>query len=176
MSDAPVGAFMRSLMLDAIPAATIVAMILLTTLPMSFSPNLPVGGLWPLIGITFWTLSRPRSMHPVTVFCLGLFADIVAFVPFGIHAAVFVLAQYIIVRQRRFLIGQGFWVLWAAYALLATVVYAVLFYLTSLFLPGAIAFERGLIGVGIAWATVPLVAFFLSRLNDIIDLFDEPIA
>lgn len=176
MSDAPVGAFVRSVMLDAVPAATIVAMILLTTLPMSVQTTMPIGGLWPLIGITFWTLSRPRSMNPILVFFLGLFADIVAFVPFGIHAAVFVVAQYIIGRQRRFLIGQGFWVLWAAYALLATCVYTILFYLTSLFLPGAMAFERGLIGVGIAWATVPLVAFVLSRLNDIIDLFDEPIA
>lgn len=176
MSDAPVGAFIRSIMLDAVPAATIIAMILLTTLPMTFSASLPIGGLWPLIGITYWTLTRPRSVNPILVFLLGLFADIVFFVPFGIHAAVFVLAQYVVVRQRRFLIGQGFWVLWAAYALLATAVYTVLFYTTSIFLPGAIAYQRGLIGVGIAWAAVPLVAFLLSRLNDIIDLFDEPIA
>lgn len=176
MSDAPVGAFMRSVVLDAIPAATIVAMILLTTLPMGVGYGLPVGGVWPLIGITFWTLSRPRSMHPVTVFALGLFTDIVSFVPFGIHAAVFVISQFIIIRQRRFLIGQGFWVLWAAYALLAVTVYAVLFYLTSIFLHGSIGFWRGLVGVGVAWAVVPLVAFLLSRLNDIIDLFDEPVA
>lgn len=176
MSDAPVGAFLRSVFLDAVPVISVAVLIILTTLPISMSTMLSIGGLWPLIGITFWTLTRQRSMHPASVFALGLLTDMATFVPFGIHALVFVVAQYLLKKQRRFLIGQGFWVLWAAYAVLATSVYTVLYFLTSVFLPGAIPFDRGLVGVAVAWAFVPIIVWGLGRLNDIIDLFDEPIA
>ena len=101
--------------------------------------------------------------------------DIASFVPFGIHAAVFVLAQASLNKQRRLLLGQGFWVLWAAYGVLALSVYTILYVVTSLFLHGAVSYWQGLLGVLLSWAFVPLVNWPAETgLNNLIDLFDEP--
>ncbi|MDB5477934.1 MAG: mreD [Alphaproteobacteria bacterium] len=168
--------FLRGLALDFLPVLSVALLVLVTTIPTSLPPMTTIGGIWPLIGIAYWTLSRPGSMPVTVVFLLGLLTDIVTFVPFGLHGFVFVLARMTLIRQRRFLMGQGFWVLWVAYALLAAGVYTLLFLLTSLFQPGAVSYAAGLVGVSIAWACVPLVIWFLSRLHDMINLFDEPIA
>jgi rod shape-determining protein MreD len=176
MSDAPVGSFIKSTALEMIPLMSILVLILLTTMPVNFSHTIPIGGLWPLGGIVYWTLARPRSMKMSLIFLLGLLTDIVTFVPFGIHAAIFIIAQASVKRQRRFLIGQGFWVLWAAYALLAASVYTALFFVTSLFLSGSNSYLNGLAGVGVAAVIMPLITLCLDRLNHIIDLFDEPVA
>jgi rod shape-determining protein MreD len=175
MSEAPVASFIRSVMLEILPVLSIAIMILLTTMPVNLSHSIPIGGLWPLGGIVYWTLVRPRSMKLSVVFMLGLLTDIVTFVPFGIHAAIFIIAQKILKKQRRFLIGQGFWVLWVAYALLSVGVYSV-FCVTSVFLPGSISYFDGLTGVGIAAVAMPILIGILDRLNYMIDLFDEPVA
>jgi len=174
MSDIRASAFIRGLFLDLLPFFSVVVLILMTVIPYNLSPSLRVGGLWPLMGISFWTLARPRRMKLPLIFLLGLIVDIVTFVPFGLHAAVFVISQVILHKQRRFLLGQGFWVLWAAFAILALSVYCILFGLISLFIPSAISFTAGLVGVAFAWACLPLVVWVLSRLNETIDLFDDP--
>jgi rod shape-determining protein MreD len=175
-NDAPVGAFTRSVILDLIPAASIFLLIIFTTVPVNLVSTVHIGGLWPLVGIVYWTLARPQSMKMGLVFGLGILTDIITFVPFGIHASIFIIAHFILNKQRRFLMGQGFWVLWVAYAILALAVYSYLFVVTSVFLPGAISYVRGLAGVCMAWACVPIAVWCLSRLNDMIDLFDEPIS
>lgn len=175
MTDVRARAFIRSVFFDLIPFFSIILLVLMTVVPHTMPPSTRAGSLWPLMGISFWTLARPRGMKLPMVFLLGLVVDIVTFVPFGIHAAVFCISQFILMKQRRFLLGQGFWVLWAAFALLAVGVYSVLYLLLSLFTPSAISFTGGLVGVSIAWACLPLLVWLLSRLNDTIDLFDDPV-
>ena len=176
MSDAPVGSFIKSTILEMVPVLSIFVLILMTTVPVTFAHTIPVGGLWPLGGIVYWTLVRPQSMKMPILFLLGLLTDIVTFIPFGIHAAIFIIAQASVKKQRRFLIGQGFWVLWAAYALLAVMVYTALFCVISLFLPSAISYVNGLMGVFVSAVAMPLIMMCLGRLNYLIDLFDEPVA
>lgn len=169
------GLFMRSLFLDMIPLLSILGLILLTTLPIGLPVNTRIGGLWPLTGLTYWILVRPRSMPPVLVFLLGLVMDIVSFLPLGIHGFVFLLSQRLLQRQRRFLMGQGFWVLWAAFALQTLTTYCLLWALIDLSVRGNVPFLSGLWGMGLAWASAPIVFSLLSQLNDTIDLFDEPV-
>jgi rod shape-determining protein MreD len=176
MSDAPVGSFVKSAMLEMVPLFSVFILILITTVPVTFAHAIPVGGLWPLGGIVYWTLVRPQGLKMPIVFLLGLLTDIVTFVPFGIHAAIFIIAQASVKRQRRFLIGQGFWVLWAAYALLSATVYTTLFFMTSVFLPSSISYTNGLGGVFVAAISMPIIVLCLDRLNYLVDLFDEPVA
>lgn len=167
---------MRSILLDILPITSIIIMILMTALP-DIIPSVPrLGALWPLIGITYWTLARPRSLGIPSLFCLGLLMDIVSFTPLGVHAFLLVMMQYVLNRQRRFLMGQGFWVAWTAYALLTLMVYISLYIFLSPVQPSAHSFTQGLISVAIAWASAPFIIWILSYLNSIIDLFDEPIA
>lgn len=173
--DVRVGPFLRSMILDMTPMLSIVVLILLTVIPHTIPAIMRAGSLWPLIGIAYWTLARPRNMPPTMVFCLGLLVDLLAFVPLGIHALIFVAAQVILKKQRRFLMGQGFWVLWAAYALLALSVYTALYIMISAFQPSSLSYVQGLVGVGVAWTCVPIVVALLSALHEVIDLFDEPV-
>lgn len=167
--------FLRALLLDILPIASIVIMILMTVIPDVMPIIARMGALWPLIGIAYWTLARPRNLRTPSVFLLGLLMDIVSFVPLGVHALVFVMMQIILKRQRRFLLGQGFWVLWTAYALFGLSVYIGLYVLLSPVQPSALSFTQGLIGVAFSWCCVPLVTWILSWLHSIMDLFDEPI-
>lgn len=171
----PTVPFLRSILLDILPILSVITLILMTVIP-DIMPNVArMGALWPLIGIAYWTLARPRNMKPSAVFMLGLLMDIVSFVPLGVHGFIFVTMQIILKRQRRFLLGQGFWVLWTAYALLGLAVYTSLYVLISPVQPSAVNFTQGLIGVALSWACVPLVVWILSHFNTIMDLFDEPI-
>lgn len=175
MSDTTFGGFLRSLFLDMVPFLTILFFILVIAVPFAFSSNIHVGGLWPIIGISYWRLVRPRSMPLSIVFVLGLMTDIVTFVPLGMHGAVFIFACLMLKKQRRFLLGQGFWVLWASFLLMILGVYTGIYLLGLVFLKSSISFLFGLWGVAVAWGCVPLLTGALARIHDMIDLFDEPI-
>ena len=94
----------------------------------------------------------------------------------GVHAFSFILLQAILKKQRRFLMGQGFWVMWVAFILLAIGLY-VLTWLFAFALTGAtVPLASAAITIALAWGCVPLVLALLSGLHDMIDLFDEPVA
>lgn len=175
-ADAPVGSFLRGFFLDLLPLLSVLFLALLTTIPIGFPGTIRMGGLLPLIGVTYWTLVRPKSLKPQITFFIGLFADIVTFAPFGLHAFIFVLLQSMIKRQRRFLIGQGFWVMWAAFALVALGFFLMMDGFQYVFTGATVPLRDTGIAAAIGCACVPLVLWALSRLHDIIDLFDEPIA
>jgi rod shape-determining protein MreD len=175
MSDTDFGRLFGGFLLDILPAFTIFLLIVLTTLPIGLPLYARLGGLCPLVGISYWTLIRPRDMPPLAVFFLGVLTDVFLFTPFGLHGFVFVLAQTILLRQRRFLLGQGFWVLWAAFLMLAVGAYAVTWGVMTLFLFGkTLAFHSGLYGVGLAWAVMPIILLLLNGVEGFIDIFGEP--
>lgn len=166
----------RSILLDILPLASVMILILMTVLPDVMPTVARLGALWPLIGVAYWTLTRPRSLGAPSIFFLGLVMDIVSFVPLGVHAFLFVMMQILLKRQRRFLMGQGFWMLWTAYALLILTVYISLYIFLSPVQPSATSFSQGLVSAAISWACAPLIVWILGHLNAIMDLFDEPIA
>jgi rod shape-determining protein MreD len=173
--DLEVGRWWRSFFLDLMPILTIALLILLTTLPIGTAPSVRAGGLWPLMGITYWTLVRPRSMGLITVFFLGLMTDLATFLPLGLHAFVFVLVQTSLARQRRFLIGQGFWVLWVAFALLALLSAAMLNLMVQLLQHIAVPLVPMLWSVAFACASLPLMLWLFDRVHQLMELFDEPV-
>lgn len=175
MSDTSFGGFLRSLFLDMLPFLTVVFFIMMIAVPFGFFTKVHIGGLWPMIAIGYWRLVRPRAMPLSIVFVSGLMTDIVTFVPFGIHGCVYILACLMLKKQRRFLLGQGFWVMWAAFALMLLGVHIGIYILGTVFLHGSISFVFGVWGAAVAWGCVPLVVWFLGRIHDMIDLFDEPL-
>lgn len=175
-NDAPVASFLRGFFLDMLPMFSVMFLALLTTIPIGFPGTIRMGGLFPLIGIIYWTLVRPKNIQPHITFFLGLFTDIVTFSPIGMHAFIFVLLQSIWKRQRRFLVGQGFFVMWAAFALVAVGFYAMVDGFQFLFTHATVPVRDTAIAATIGWASVPLVLWLMSLLHDLIDLFDEPIA
>ncbi len=75
-----------------------------------------------LMGIYYWTLTRPSLLPFYLVFILGLALDIVSGQLLGLNALCFLLISFILHGQRRFLRGQSWAVLWAGYGLACMVV------------------------------------------------------
>lgn len=72
-----------------------------------------------LIVIYYWAVFRPTLLPPWLVFAVGLFYDILTGMPYmGTSALLFLLCRMAVVDQRRFLLGQGFAMLWFGFCLL----------------------------------------------------------
>ena len=68
-----------------------------------------------LITIYYWSLYRPTLIPVWLVFLSGLVMDLLSGVPLGLHAFIFVLVRWSVTRQRRFLTGQTFLMVWLAF-------------------------------------------------------------
>ncbi len=169
------GCRLYHLVLGALPLVTILLLVFILMIPFNTPVYIRCGGLLPLMGITYWTLVTPRSMSPVIVFIIGILVDVVTFMPLGMHAIVFLIVQSILKSQRRFLVGQGFWVLWVSFVLLS--------FVTSLMLAiGAWALkhvnpsiEPIMIGTLIVSVCLPLLLWWLDRVHVLMDLLNEPV-
>lgn len=71
-----------------------------------------------LMGLYYWAVYRPTIMPPVYCFVLGLLMDLITGLAPGIHAILFLLVRWIVVDQRRFLMGQPYIVTWIGFALI----------------------------------------------------------
>lgn len=72
-----------------------------------------------LVAIYYWAVFRPTLLPPWLVFLAGLFYDVLTGMPYtGMNALFFLLCRMAVVDQRRFLIGQGFGMLWFGFCLL----------------------------------------------------------
>jgi rod shape-determining protein MreD len=65
-----------------------------------------------LMGLYYWSVYRPSLIPPWMAFVAGIIADMAGGMPLGINAAIFLMAQWIITDQRRFLMAQPFVVVW----------------------------------------------------------------
>lgn len=109
---------------EAAPAALGIVLIMLSCLP-PLVPGQP--GLMPSAGpatVYFWTLYRPRLMHPVAVFALGLLTDLLSGAPLGLNTLLLLLLHAAVLSQRRVLARQSFLIVWIAFVLLAALLLA----------------------------------------------------
>jgi rod shape-determining protein MreD len=167
--------WLRAFFLEALPILTIIILMVIMIVPIGTPSSMHLGGLWPLMGLTYWILTRPRAMRPTLVFFLGLLTDTLLFLPLGLHGFIFVLAQALINKQRRFLIGQGFIVMWAAFGVLSMCVSFILYFMTELILGGGVTFDHLIWSILLSIGLLPLVLILLDRVSVIMDLFDEPV-
>lgn len=71
-----------------------------------------------LIAIYYWGVFRPTLLPPLLVFVAGLLYDVLTGMPYlGLSAILFLLCRMAIVDQRRFLVGQGFAMLWFGFCI-----------------------------------------------------------
>ncbi len=70
--------------------------------------------------IYYWAVFRPTLITPVFVFILGLLIDIFSGFPLGLSAFGLVLLQWLVQRQRLFLMGQSFLGLWIGFAVVVS--------------------------------------------------------
>jgi rod shape-determining protein MreD len=113
--------------------------------------------------VFFWSLYRSAAMPPPVVFVIGLLADLLDFAPPGVGVIRLLAAHGLAVRWRRYLVRQGFLLVWLAFAAVATGLAALQWLLTSLLtfrlLPAGPALFQAMLAAGL----YPLLAVLLAR-------------
>lgn len=75
-----------------------------------------------LMAIYYWAIYRPTLLPVWLIFLAGLLMDLISNLPLGLTALVFVLAQWIVIDQRRYLMGQSFLMIWIGFAIVSAAV------------------------------------------------------
>jgi rod shape-determining protein MreD len=99
-------------------------LLLLFLLNLADIPLLGSGSVRPaflLIGIYFWTITKPALLPVPVVFLIGLAFDIVSASVVGLHTFAFMLIVMLVRSQRRYLLGQTWPVLWVGFVVAALI-------------------------------------------------------
>ncbi len=111
-------------MWQALPATSIILLLLLSALPGNITALTSILAALPLLALFYWTLTRPGRLSLVFIMCAGLLQDVLLSTPFGLNAVLWVLFRLLIVTQRKQIVGQGFVVAWVSCGLMLFAVLA----------------------------------------------------
>jgi rod shape-determining protein MreD len=146
-----------------VPLATTFAVTLVAVLPLPIPYyNLAAPSLT-LIAVYYWMVFRPDLMPMVGLFAIGIVNDALAGAPLGVSSLIYVLAHAVIVSQRRYIVGQTFWMLWCGFALLAPAARLIEWTAMSLLRGAPLAPLATLSGSFLTVLAFPLVAAVLVR-------------
>jgi rod shape-determining protein MreD len=148
------------------------ALFVLSVTPLEVAHLGEIRPVFMLMAVYYWTILQPSPWSPIAVFVIGLVLDLLSAYPFGMHALVFVLAQWLTSNQRKFLLGQSFLVIWAGFALIALGAGALQWALFSLFNLTLFSARLMLISTALSVFLFPLLALPLSIVHKA--LADDP--
>ncbi|MCA0201288.1 MAG: rod shape-determining protein MreD [Proteobacteria bacterium] len=103
----------------ALPAALTLMLMLFALTPTNVPGLSPVMPMFALMSIYFWAIYRPELMGYGAAFSFGLLEDLLTATPIGSSALVFLLTQWIVLRQQKFFNAKPFVVTWFAFIFVA---------------------------------------------------------
>lgn len=103
----------------AVPAALTLMLMLLALTPTNVPGLAPAMPMLALMSVYFWSIYRPDVLGFGAVFVFGLLEDLLAATPIGSTALVFLLTQWIVLRQQKFFNAKPFVVTWFAFIFVA---------------------------------------------------------
>ena len=101
-----------------VPLTTTFAVTLFAVLPLPIPYYNFAAPSLTLIAIYYWTVFRPDLMPMLVLFGIGIVNDALSGAPLGVSSLVFLVLQVAVHGQRRYLVGQPFWMLWSGFALI----------------------------------------------------------
>jgi rod shape-determining protein MreD len=102
----------------ALPYGLLAALFFLSTISVPYITT-DLKAPFFLMGLYYWSIYRPTLIPPWMAFAAGIICDFITGMPLGLNACIFVLAQWLVSDQRRFLMGQSFIMLWFGFLLLS---------------------------------------------------------
>lgn len=103
----------------ALPAALTLLLMLFALTPTNVPGLAPVMPTLALMSVYFWSIYRPDLLGYGAVFGFGLLYDLLTATPIGSTALVFLLTQWIVLRQQKFFNAKPFAVTWLAFIFVA---------------------------------------------------------
>jgi rod shape-determining protein MreD len=148
-----------------VPLASAFASTLFGVLPLPIPYYGVVAPSLPLIAVYYWMVFRPDLMPTLGLFALGIVQDALAGAPLGVTPLIYLAVQVAIVNQRRFLVGQPFWMLWSGFALLVPPAALFEWSALSLLREAPLPPLATIAGSALTVLLFPLVAYVLVRLQ-----------
>lgn len=148
-----------------VPLATTFAVTLLAVLPVPIPYYNVAAPSLTLIAVYYWMVFRPDLMPVLGLFVVGIVNDALAGTPLGVSSFIFLVAHVAIVNQRRFLVGQPFWMLWSGFALIAPLAALFQWATLSLLREAPLAPLATIAGGLLTILVFPLVAYVLVRMQ-----------
>jgi rod shape-determining protein MreD len=103
----------------ALPAALTLLLLLFALTPTSVPGLAPAMPMLALMSVYYWSIYRPELLGYGAVFGFGLLEDLLTATPIGSTALVFLLTQWIVLRQQKFFNAKPFAVTWFAFVFVA---------------------------------------------------------
>jgi rod shape-determining protein MreD len=147
----------------AFPTCMTILLMLLTEIPLGMPNQAALLPAVALIAVWFWSLFRPGSLPPPAVFLLGLLLDLRGYLPLGAGVLTLLIVHGVALRWRRFLVEQGFAMVWIAFLPLAIGGAALIWLLTALLTFRLLSPIPALFQAVITAALYPVLAIPLSR-------------
>lgn len=145
------------------PGSTTALLLLVTAAPLGLPGQPELQAAVALACVFFWSLFRPASMPPGMVFGVGLLADLLGYAPPGVGVLTLLIAHGLALRWRRYLVRQGFLLVWLAFVGVAAGAAALQWALTSLLTFRLLPPGPGLFLAAIAAGLYPALATLLTR-------------
>lgn len=103
-----------------LPVLVALLAVMIDLVPIPAAGAGRTGPLSVLCVIGFWSVYRPDLVPAAAVFGIGLVADALNGLPFGLTSLMLILVHTLVVAQQRFFLARSFPVVWACFAVLAS--------------------------------------------------------
>ena len=147
----------------AFPTASSLALMLVATAPFGLPDQAVLLPAIALACVYFWTLFRPLAMRPWSVFLIGLLLDLLGYLPLGVGPLSLLVAHGITMQLRRFLVRQGFLLIWLVQAGLAALVAVLVWGLSAALSFRLLPFGPALFQCVLSVAVYPLLKVIFLR-------------
>lgn len=149
-----------------VPFLTALIAVLIDVAPLIGSGPAGLTSFSTLCVVYFWSLYRPDLFTPSAAFLTGLIYDGLAGLPLGLTSLALLLVRNLMVVQQRFFLARSFPVVWSCFLVLAPVIEAARWLVSSLWWGHAFAFRPMLLELAITVAWYPAASWLLSRLHN----------
>ncbi len=147
----------------AFPVTTAALLLLLLATPLGLPGQPQLQEAVALACVFFWSVFRPDSMPPPAVFLLGLLADLLSLAPPGISVLMLLAAHGVALRARRFLVAQGFLMVWLIFVAVAAGAAALEWALTCVLTFSLLPATPALLQFGVTAGFYPALATLFTR-------------
>lgn len=144
----------------------LVMLLNLVSFPFPFSGE--IRPYFILMVIYYWSIFRPSFLLPFFVFVIGVLYDLILGFPVGLHSFFFVLAQFLVTRQRLFLMGQPFVMMWLGFLFLSSLFILLEWLFFSVYLLKIVPVIPLVGSVVLTVAVFPLISFLFSSVSKIL--------
>lgn len=100
---------------NATPGLLLLAMTLISVVPLQAPLYASIAPLMPLAGLYYWIVHRPDLVPVSLVFAIGVLHDMLTGTMIGAYAVVFLAVYWLVRSQQRVLSGKPFLLLWGGF-------------------------------------------------------------